>query len=481
MGMLRRATASSGRGRLASQCIPRRYSFARLPRVKRRVFRSQIALNSTNNTNDSKENERIPWKEVSVLVTSQFIVNSGFGFVIPVLPSFAAELGMGPSGVGIILSSPAMVRILVNQPLGRAADRWGRRPLMVAGTLIMAASSVGTGMATTFSTMVPFRLLMGIGTAASTAGSQAYMADLTDRVPTHRAKLLGLQQTAITAAFVGGPVLGGFLTHHLGIRMGFFASGIAAAACCVGYSMLKETLQLPKKARKSDRDSAATSPGDADASNTAASSHEDGKRNNSGRHSWFRLLQGSSSISAVTGVNFSLYLGYACMLTVLPMYAKELWGANEFEIGMIFSGVSALGFIGGPLAGWAADRFGRKAVVVPSALFIASGAGLMSMVDSKAAFLAALFVWGVGNSMITPGITAFAVDHAPEDQKGNLLSLTRQAGDLAFLVGPVGLGALAEYTSYSHSLTLTSAVMLATGSFFWLKAKEVPKAALKRK
>jgi len=488
-----------------------------------------------NSDDGEKEPEnKIPWKSVGVLVTSQFIVNSGFGFVIPVLPSFAAELGMGATGVGVILSSPSITRILVNQPLGRAADRYGRKPLMVAGTLIMAASSVGTGLATSFLTMFPFRLLMGLGTAASTAGSQAYMADLTEKRPAARAQLMGLQQTAITAAFVGGPMLGGILTELFGVRTAFFCSAMAATSCCLGYSTLRETLKaknLDNKMlgdTKEQGDNSAfqkSIDGDSNRDKTGGAyiPEEKGDENmpkisspsglsSSGsgegavitkrvginapetptqtptptnalaqEESWINLLKNSPSLAAATSVNFSLYLGYACMLTVLPLHANEIWNATAGQIGALFSSVSALGFVGTPLGGWAADKFGRKAVVVPSALFIALGAGSMAFVDTYQSFLGAVMLWGAGNSLLTPGLTAFSVDLAPETQKGSILSLTRQAGDLAFLIGPVGLGMLAEATSISCSLGLTSSVVFGSAAYFGLFATDVVVQTEKKK
>jgi hypothetical protein len=76
------------------------------------------------------------------------------------------------------------------------------------------------------------------------------------------------------------------------------------------------------------------------------------------------------------------------------------------------------------------------------------------------------FVFGVG-------LTAMTVDLAPDSQKGSILSLTRQAGDVAFLVGPLGLGMLAEATSYSTAIGLTAAVMAASNAAFAVFAKEV--------
>ena len=72
------------------------------------------------------------YKQVGILTGSQLITNLGFGCVIPVLPLFAVEMGLGPSGVGLILSTTALSRLILNIPAGRLADRVGRRPPMVS-------------------------------------------------------------------------------------------------------------------------------------------------------------------------------------------------------------------------------------------------------------------------------------------------------------------------------------------------------------
>jgi MFS transporter, DHA1 family, multidrug resistance protein len=73
------------------------------------------------------------------------MVNMGFGCVIPVLPLFAAQMGMGAMGVGMILSAPSVSRVMLNMPFGEATDRFGRKPLMLAGQLTTALASVATG------------------------------------------------------------------------------------------------------------------------------------------------------------------------------------------------------------------------------------------------------------------------------------------------------------------------------------------------
>jgi MFS family permease len=125
-------------------------------------------------------------QHTAILTISQFIVNIGFGIVVPALPQFAAELGMGAFGVGVILSAPSIARLLLNSQMGHLADSIGRRPLMVWGSVVAALGGIGTAFASGYSTVVPARLLVGVGSAATVAGTAAAMADFTDPVPNHR-------------------------------------------------------------------------------------------------------------------------------------------------------------------------------------------------------------------------------------------------------------------------------------------------------
>ena len=69
-------------------------------------------------------------RHVGVLVASQVMLNIGVSQVIPVLPIFAQEMGLGASELGLLISAPAGMRLALNLPLGRACDTIGRKPLM---------------------------------------------------------------------------------------------------------------------------------------------------------------------------------------------------------------------------------------------------------------------------------------------------------------------------------------------------------------
>jgi len=160
-------------------------------------------------------------------------------------------------------------------------------------------------------------------------------------------------------------------------------------------------------------------------------------------------------------MNSALSLAYTAQLAVVPLAASAVWNASAGEIGLMFSFVSALGLIGAPLGGWAADKFGRKEAVIPAALLTITGLGLLPFASAKVAFLGVLSMVGLGSSMLTPGLTAYAADVAPPEQRAQALSVSRQAGDIIFATAPLGLGMLADFAS--NNIALGTAAGMAFG------------------
>ena len=72
-------------------------------------------------------------RHVGVMVGAQVALNIGVSQVVPVLPIFAQELGLGATGIGLLLSAPSAARLACNIPLGRLCDTVGRLPLMRYG------------------------------------------------------------------------------------------------------------------------------------------------------------------------------------------------------------------------------------------------------------------------------------------------------------------------------------------------------------
>ena len=435
---------------------------------------------------------------------ARFIGNMGFGCVIPVLPLFAAEMGLGASGVGLILSCAAVSRVLLNVPAGRLADRLGRKPLMIGGQLTSALASFGTGLSTSLAPLLACRLLLGAGTSLSMAGFQAYIADMTAKVPQHRAKITGVQTSVINLAYAAGPALGGALCDVYGARPAFFIVGAATATAAAGYSMLPETFagtaaaaararEAREAAEQKEKEDAALLPppddgakANAAAAAAAAAKEDKGEEQQPGatqlsmRDLW-RLVARSGDHQGVVATNFAVCCSYSALMAVLPLHADALLGATPGDIGLLFAGGTMVGFFAGPVGGWLADKVGRKAVVVPAGCVAAAGVaatvGLDALMPGGATFwglTAAVALWGFGNALTWPGLSAFTADiSGKKETRAQVMTLARQAGDLAFLVAPVGLGLLAELSgSTGLALGTAGAVMLAATGVFAARTTE---------
>lgn len=150
------------------------------------------------------------------LVAARFLFLLGIYVVGRFLLLFVADrfdLGADAAGgeAGTILALLALVTVAASLPSGWLADRFGRRPLMLAGSAIGGAGIGLLPAADSLEAVLAFGALMAIGSAAFGSASWAMLADLTP--PARAGRLMGLANlgTAGAAAAAGlfGPLVDG--------------------------------------------------------------------------------------------------------------------------------------------------------------------------------------------------------------------------------------------------------------------------------
>ncbi len=287
--------------------------------------------------NDNDDNAYDLKKTVAILTGSQFINNLGFGCVIPVLPLFASDMGLGASGVGLILSTSAVARLCLNIPLGRLSDRIGRKPLMVGGQIGTAIASIGTGVCSTLPQLLACRLLLGAGSSAALSGSGAYMADITTRAPDQRAKIIGFQSTVINIAYAVGPAVGGYLCDLYGARLMFFIVGGAALITSAGFSSLPETY----RGLESTKSNSGNGRENADEAAVVV------PRQQASAWQVYRPLLLNPDQQGLMGMNFAVFGSYSALMTVFPLFAASVLGADGSvaEVGALFASGAVVGFV----------------------------------------------------------------------------------------------------------------------------------------
>jgi len=68
----------------------------------------------------------------------------------------------------------------------------------------------------------------------------------------------------------------------------------------------------------------------------------------------------------VMALTAGIWLGISAELSVVLQHAALEWDANPAEVGALLAAGSVCGMFAGPVGGWLADRYGRRAVLLPS-------------------------------------------------------------------------------------------------------------------
>ncbi|MBK6541481.1 MAG: MFS transporter [Flavobacteriales bacterium] len=150
-------------------------------------------------------------RRLLILWLTIFVDLIGFTLFIPVVPYFAAQVGVSDTMVMISIAVFSLMVFLCSPIWGSMSDRLGRRPVIMWSIVISAVSYVIFAHANGLILLFVSRILTGIG-SGNIAAAQAYVSDMTQ--PKDRAKRIGLIVGAsFGLAFAFGPALGGFIYH----------------------------------------------------------------------------------------------------------------------------------------------------------------------------------------------------------------------------------------------------------------------------
>jgi MFS transporter, DHA1 family, multidrug resistance protein len=164
----------------------------------------------------------------------------GFQFFSPFLPLYVRELGVTePGGIalwsGLLSAVTPAVSGFLSPLFGRLADRFGRKMMLIrslAGFVVIIAAM---GLVTSVEQLLAARLLQGLFAGFTPmAMALASVAAPRDKVPT----AIGMVQSAQLMSVAVGPVAGGYVASHFGIRYAFFVTAAMCALALVGLIVL---------------------------------------------------------------------------------------------------------------------------------------------------------------------------------------------------------------------------------------------------
>ena len=366
----------------------------------------------------------------------------GFGAMVPSLPLYASSFGVSASAVGLTVAVYGFARFLVIMPGGKLSDRLGRRPMLAIGGLLSAVGSFWCAEAAGFIEFNVARLVAGAGAGIILTTGQIVLADISP--PHRRGRNIATYQTAFLFGFCAGPFPGGLLAGSYGLAAPFLVTGVASlAVTAVAWFAVSET--RPETPRTTTADAASQIPFVRQMLGLLA-------------HRGFLLVGLISLMNAV--------LRTGGMFALIPLLATATLNLSVAEIGFAMMLSNVCGLVAAYPAGWVTDRLGRKAVIVPSTVLCGVSMAMFSYAPSYGWFIAASIVWSLAMSLSIAAPAAYAADSAPRGMTAAAMSTYRMTADAGYVIGPPGLGLLADLTSPEIAILAGSAILILLGVMF---------------
>ncbi len=136
------------------------------------------------------------------------------------LPTIIQSLNTNLSAVAWVVMAYLIIITGCLLLMGRFSDLYGQRRIYLLGFVIFTVGSALCSFSPTIYFLIGSRMIQGLGASALMANSPAIVT--TAYPDEERGKALGMLGSVVSAGFLTGPILGGFLVEHLGWRSIFF-------------------------------------------------------------------------------------------------------------------------------------------------------------------------------------------------------------------------------------------------------------------
>jgi MFS family permease len=373
-----------------------------------------------------------------------FVAMLGFGIVAPILPLYARSFGVSYETASWMISAFAFARLLTDPVAGPLVERFGERMVSMTGVVTVGVSAFLTALAPTFAVAVLLRGAGGVGSSLLFTAVYSYLLKV---VPSERmGRTFSLFYGAVSVGVVAGAPLGGVIAHWWGLAAPLI---VYSALCFASGALYLAFLRDPEPVPGTERANAASAAdGSPHASVWATAART------------IRSLLRSRSFVLVLAVNFTFFWvvagGYD---TMLPLFAREDLGMSTVAVGAVFAIAVFAEMAAVYPAGLAADRFGRKRVLIPGLLALAIMMTVVGWATTPLALAILTLGLGLSSGSVVP-LPASMLADLVGGGSGTAVGVFRFFGDLGFVVGPLVGGAAAGALGFRWAFAIMAAPLL---------------------
>ena len=187
-----------------------------------------------------KDDGTTPWRLLALLMTMTAIGSMSLNILVPAVPRLVQILASDTETVQLTISIYVFGLAIAQLFTGPLSDRFGRRPVILAGFSIATLASLGAIAMSNAPGLIAMRFLQAIGGATGVAIGRAIIRDLFGRE--RSAQMIGLVASAMAIAPMTAPLIGGLLEAAFGWESIFiFAASASFIVLVWAWHTLPET------------------------------------------------------------------------------------------------------------------------------------------------------------------------------------------------------------------------------------------------
>lgn len=363
-----------------------------------------------------------------------FFNHMAFTLSVPFFPIFLQnDLGI-QSGLeawsGVSISISFLISGLCAPFWGSLADKYGRKPMLVRSGIGLSVAHFANFFVHDPFTFILVRIFQGLMAGFSPASIALVGTNTPEK---HVGYALGIISTASAAGGILGPLAGGILSHWMGLRACFVASGIitlvSAFIVLVG---VKEV-------------------------------HE---RQNGARTSVIKDLKQAADntrLMRIFGLTLLVSTSVMILEPLLTIYVGQIGGSinnASLSSGIVFSAVGVATVIMGPRWGIIGGRIGYEKILFFGLLGGGIGNLLQLGVHHLVGFGILRFSYGLFFAAVYPALNVLIVKYTEADFRGRAVSLNQSSSQFGIVVGPLLGGVLGGWIGIQFVFLITGVTLL---------------------
>jgi MFS family permease len=184
-------------------------------------------------------------RPVLVASTMEAAMYVGYGAFLGFFPPYAKGIGLNDAQIALVMGVQLAATMLAKPFSGRLSDRLGRKPMIVAGLFVCAATLPAVPVLTSLWVLTLVSALFGLGVAIVTPSTTALVADLVKAG--RMGSAMGVFGTIWDGGEAAGPILAGLLIGGLSYApaFGLIAAFMTAVACLFVVTVSDPSIPAP--------------------------------------------------------------------------------------------------------------------------------------------------------------------------------------------------------------------------------------------